>query len=156
MKVIKAPESQEPAKEHFSVFLAGSIEQGKAVKWQDKITEMLKDLDVVILNPRRSDWDDSWDEDIENKQFREQVEWELDGQDLATLIIMYFDPATKSPITLLELGLYAHSGKMIVCCPEGFWRKGNVDIVCKRYDVMQVDSIEVIAQGIKKAYELSK
>jgi hypothetical protein len=55
---------------------------------------------------------------------------------------MYFDPATKSPISLLELGLFAKTGKLIVCCSEGFWRKGNVDIVCKRYGVMQVENLD--------------
>ncbi len=58
---------------------------------------------------------------------------------------MYFDPNTKSPISLLELGLYAASDKLTVCCPEGFWRKGNVDIVCERYGVEQVDTIEEFA-----------
>ena len=60
----------------------------------------------------------------------------------ATHIVMYFDPTTKSPISLLELGLHASSGKLTVCCPEGFWRKGNVDIVCKRYGVPMVKSLE--------------
>lgn len=55
---------------------------------------------------------------------------------------MYFDPKTKSPISLLELGLFARTGKLIVVCPKGFWRKGNVDIVCKRYEVKQVETIE--------------
>ena len=55
---------------------------------------------------------------------------------------MYFDPNTKSPISLLELGLFAHSKKLIVCCPEGFWRKGNVDIVCDKYGIPNYDSLE--------------
>ena len=60
-----------------------------------------------------------------------QVEWELEGLELCDIIIMYFDSNTKSPISLLELGLFAHKKKMIVFCPNGFWRKGNVDVVCK-------------------------
>jgi hypothetical protein len=48
---------------------------------------------------------------------------------------MYFDPNTKSPISLLELGLFASSKKLIVCCPDGFWRKGNVRIVCELYNI---------------------
>ena len=57
---------------------------------------------------------------------------------------MYFDPETKSPITLLELGLYARSGKLVVCCPHGFWRRGNVDIVCDRYGVDQVKLLDTL------------
>ena len=58
------------------------------------------------------------------------------------MIIMYFSPETKSPISLLELGLYANSGKILVCCPEGFWRKGNVDIVCEKFSIPNFDNLE--------------
>lgn len=124
-----------------SVFLAGSIELGKAADWQTKVTKHLKDEvgrykeNYYIFNPRRDDWDSSWEQSIDNPQFNEQVNWELTALDCAKKILMYFDPATKSPISLLELGIYATSKKMIVCCPNGFWRKGNVDVVCRRYDI---------------------
>ncbi len=60
---------------------------------------------------------------------------ELDALDAADIIFMYFSPNTKSPISLLELGLYANTKKMLVCCPDGFWRKGNVEVVCERFDI---------------------
>ena len=124
------------------IFLAGSIEMGKAENWQTRVVEALKNHDVTILNPRRTDWDSSWKQTIDDPQFNQQVTWELQALEDATEILMYFDPATKSPISLLELGLFAKTGKLIVCCPEGFWRKGNVDIVCKRYGVFQVPSLD--------------
>ena len=124
-----------------SLFLAGSIEMGHAEQWQAMVERALRDARVVILNPRRDDWDDSWVQAIDNAQFRAQVEWELEAQERATMILMYFAPATKAPITLLELGLFARSGKLVVCCPEGFWRKGNVEIVCARYGVPAVESL---------------
>jgi len=142
MKEIKAPNV--PNIVGKAIFLAGSIEQGRAVNWQSKITKALEDMPVTILNPRRDDWDSSWVQSKDNPQFRQQVEWELDAQERADIIVMYFDKDTKSPITLLELGLFARSKKMIVCCPEGFWRKGNVDIVCERYNVEQVETIEAL------------
>lgn len=125
------------------VFLAGSIEMGKAELWQDKIVNAFRGKRVTFLNPRRDDWDSSWKQDKSNPQFREQVEWELNALEASDIIIIYFDPATKSPITLLELGLHAATNpeKLIVCCPEGFWRKGNVDIVCEKYNITQVDSL---------------
>lgn len=113
------------------VFLAGSIEMGAAEDWQTKITQRLSDSDVIILNPRRNDWDSSWVQSIDNPQFHEQVSWEMYGLTQADVIALYFDPTTKSPISLLELGLHADDGKLVVYCPEGFWRKGNVDIVAK-------------------------
>lgn len=152
-KVIEAPGSLDEVKKDrkLTIFLAGSIEQGKAEDWQTRVTKALADEEMYVLNPRRKDWDDSWKEDIKNDQFREQVEWELESQELADIIIMYFDPPTKSPISLLELGLFAKTGKMIVCCPQGFWKKGNVDIVCKRYEVKQVDTIDSLIAKLKEA-----
>ena len=71
-----------------SIFLAGSIEMGKAIDWQQEIVDLLKDEDVIILNPRRDNWDSSWIQSIDNPQFREQVEWELYGVENATMILM--------------------------------------------------------------------
>ena len=90
-----------------SVFLAGSIAMGQAANWQTKVEQWLHDADAIILNPRREDWDASWEQTIQDPRFREQVEWELAAQELATWIAMYFEPATKAPITLLDLGLFA-------------------------------------------------
>jgi hypothetical protein len=132
-----------------SIFLAGSIEMGVAEDWQSKIEEELKDYNITIYNPRRDSWDSSWEQSIHNPQFREQVEWELDHLDKADIIVMYFDENTKSPISLLELGLYASSGKLIVYCPEGFWRKGNVDIVANRYDIKQVSSFNELLIAVR-------
>jgi hypothetical protein len=133
-----------------SVFLAGSIEMGQAEPWQSAVIEALADEDVVILNPRRDAWDAHWEQSIHNPQFREQVEWELEGQERATAIAMYFAPATKAPITLLELGLFARSGKVVVCCPPGFWRRGNVEIVCARYRVDLVESLSELVERVRQ------
>jgi hypothetical protein len=143
MEVIKPPYRR------MSIFLAGSIEMGLAEDWQSMIEKELDDHNVTIYNPRRDSWDSSWAQSIHNEEFREQVEWELDHLDKSDVIVMYFDENTKSPISLLELGLYASSGKMIVYCPEGFWRKGNVDIVAQRYDITQVNSFNELLIALK-------
>ena len=67
------------------------------------------------------------------------------------MIAMYFAPRTKAPITLLELGLAARSGKAVVCCPAGFWRKGNVDVVCRRYSIPTVPSLNKLIQYVRQA-----
>jgi hypothetical protein len=133
-----------------NVFLAGSIEMGSAENWQDKVISSNK-LMVNFYNPRRDNWDCSWEQDINNPHFYEQVTWELDMLDKADIILMYFDPNTKSPISLLELGLYACGGSksIIVCCPDGFWRKGNVDIVCQRYRIPMFTNLETALVELK-------
>ena len=124
------------------LFLAGSIEMGAAEDWQVRVERDLAATSVTILNPRRDDWDSSWVQSIHNPQFREQVEWELKGLRLADLILLYLVPGTKSPISLLELGLHVASGRMVVVCPNGFWRKGNVEIVCAGYGVAVYVSLD--------------
>jgi hypothetical protein len=54
---------------------------------------------------------------------------------------------------LLELGLYAPSGKMVVCCPEGFYRRGNVQIVCDRFGIELVDTMEQLMERVIKKLE---
>ena len=111
-----------------------------------------------IFNPRRDDWDSSWTQSIENPQFNQQVSWEMTALDIAQVIFMYFAPETKSPISLLELGMYASSGKMIVCCPMEFWRRGNVEMACARFGVPLYSDLRdalpaikaVIYPGLKK------
>lgn len=116
----------------FTIFLAGSIEMGKAEDWQQEAIHECSFFAVDILNPRRKNWNPEWVQSRDNLEFVEQVEWELYGLGMADLIIMYLQPGTVSPISLLELGLFAKSGKMIVCCPDDFQRSGNVQIVCER------------------------
>jgi hypothetical protein len=150
MEVIKAPTHWDENDERQFVFLSGSIEMGTAPNWQDRVIEGLKGQNVVILNPRRDDWDSSWIQSIDNPQFYEQVTWELDAMDVADFIIMHFEPGTNSPITLLELGLCAPDPKELwVHCPEGFWRKGNVDIVCAKYKVPQYDTMDEILERVR-------
>jgi hypothetical protein len=57
---------------------------------------------------------------------------------------MNFLPNSQSPITLLELGLKADSGKLMVICPDEFWRSGNVQIVCNKFNIPLFKSIEEI------------
>lgn len=144
---VKAPEKI--AINNPSVFLAGSIEMGKAILWQDKLTNVLSDMDVTVLNPRRDDWNADWKQDPSFGPFREQVDWEMDHLEKADVIALYFQPGTMSPISLLELGLYAASKKIIVCCPDGFWRRGNVQIVCMRYGLEIVDTFEELATSVR-------
>jgi len=148
MVEIKAPSRHSLTVPRPWIFLCGSIEMGAAEKWQDKVVAELSDVRGTVFNPRRDDWDSSWTQSINNLQFFDQVSWELDAQENADVILVYFAPFTKSPITLLELGLFKDSN-MLVVCPERFWRKGNVDIVCQRYSITQVESLDEAIARIK-------
>lgn len=121
---------------------------GAAEHWQEHIVEALKDEQGIILNPRRDEWDSSWNQSKDDPQFREQVEWELAALAKSTYIILYFDKDTKSPISLLEIGLFAQSGKLLIVCPDGYWRKGNVDIVCEKYGFFEFPTLDALVHYI--------
>ena len=77
--------------------------------------------------------------------------------DQADLIVMYLQPLTISPVSLIELGIFSSTvpkPNMVVCCPEGFHRKGNVDIVCEWTGIPSVetfkDLIDYVGKWIKE------
>lgn len=132
--MLYAPHYSDFGRQHPSIFLAGSIEMGKAEDWQGRIGNRLMTYDCQIFNPRRPDWDSSWTQTKDNPQFRRQVQWELEHLHHADIIAVYFAPGTQSPITMLELGLFM-SRNPVIYCPNEFWRKGNIDITAERYGV---------------------
>jgi len=133
-----------------TVFLAGSIEMGMAENWQVEMTNYFNSMNVVVFNPRRDDWNSDWTQEYTDPQFYQQVNWELSALDTADAILMYFDKDTKSAISLLELGLYADSGKISVVCPDGFWKKGNVEAVCAKYNIPMYTSLESFKDSFTK------
>jgi hypothetical protein len=153
MEVYKAPQKY-PSDSKFTIFLGGSIEMGKAELWQEALTEKLKDFDIRILNPRRDDYDAGQKQSIDNPYFKEQVTWELDGLDRADLIVMYLQPDTLSPISMMEIGLYINTldwnKQMIISSPNGFWRRGNIEILVDRfpYHCKLVDSFDELERTI--------
>jgi hypothetical protein len=164
--VIKPNSKDQDDPFRFSVFLAGSIEMGAAEDWQTKVTDvLLANERITFLNPRRDEWDSTWEQSINNPQFSEQVNWELDNLEKADVVLFYFSPATISPISLLELGyligkcqpmiktplmeVVRQKAKLIVCCPEHYFRKGNVDIICSRHDIPVHNTLEEAVEIIR-------
>lgn len=140
------------------LFLAGSIEQGKATDWQTRAYEFYnaqQELEnLVVVNPRRANWDSSMEQKRENREFHFQVSFELDHLEKADAVVMWLEPGTLSPISLFELGLMAgwtsagRLNKLVIGCPEGFWRKGNVEVVTDRYRIQLVSSFEeMLSEG---------
>lgn len=58
-------------------------------------------------------------------------------------------PGSQRPISLLELGLYARTKKLLVVCPDGFWRKGNVDIVAERYHIDTYPTVAPMSRALR-------
>jgi hypothetical protein len=147
---VQAPNQVEVDENYINIFLAGSIENGKAIKWQKEFIAALSDKNIRFLNPRRDDWDSSWGQTMDDPKFVEQVQWELNSMEMSHIIVMVFDPNTLSPISMLELGLHAKEQKLMVVCPDGFWKKGNVDVTCEFYGINQFDTMDELIEFMRK------
>jgi len=114
-----------------TVFLAGTIDSGNSTNWQEELIELCKHKDITFFNPRRKDWEG----ELSNKELEYQIKWEQDHLDQADKIVMCLLDNSKSPISLLELGLYAQSGKLLVFCNKAFYRYDNVRLTCQKYNI---------------------
>lgn len=121
------------------VFLAGTIDMGNSTDWQTQLGKRFEALGGkwLLFNPRQQHWDASKAGEMDY-----QVNWELEHLEAADLIIMNIAEKSKSPVSLLELGIFARSGKMYVVCPRGFYRYDNVRITCARYGVPLYDTLD--------------
>lgn len=135
-----------------AVFLGGAIDMGKAVNWQQQVIDGLAQYDVYLLNPRRSDWNATWKQSKDDPNFRQQVEWELDAQMFATDHVYVFPKDSQAPITFLELGRFSRRSNVIVCCEEGFFRQGNIEIFCEREDIPLVPTINDLIAELQDAF----
>ena len=141
--------TEESSNDNKSVFLAGTIDNGNSLNWQDKtISELMKlgieNLD--IYNPRR----EHWNQNPSKEEMQNQIVWEQEHLDKADIIAMVLLDDSKSPISLLELGLYAKSNKLIVFCTPNFYRFDNIRLTCEKYDIelVQDTQSQVIANEI--------
>ena len=138
-EVLPDPDSARQLKGYTSIFLAGTIDMGKSADWQQELYERFSRTDGrwLLYNPRQLQWDPSRDGEMEY-----QVNWELEHLEKADYILMYIMGSSKSPISLLEMGLHARSGKLFVICEPDFYRYDNVRITCNYYGIPLFGSME--------------
>ena len=143
-KIYHAVEKTPYRKDELKIFLAGTIDNGDSEDWQTKICKLIEECTtnskpIAVYNPRRDDWP----EDDQTKLIEEQIKWELEHMDKADLILMNICGDSKSPITLLELGIHSKENKLIVFCPDNFYRFDNVKVTCERYGVPLISTKKI-------------
>ena len=147
----------------FKIFLAGTIDNGEEDDWQYGLflklavfvgassfdpdgRRHLEDIpNFTVFSPRRKDWP----ENATTEMVEEQIRWEQEKLDEADLIIMVLQDGSKSPISLLELGLYGPEGKLICFCTPRFYRYSNVKLTCEKWHIplrQELNSAEIAAQ----------
>jgi hypothetical protein len=111
-------------KEKLSIFLAGGID--RAPDWQRDaigyINQMYGDLDLAILNPRRST--PFTTEDYEARG--EQVEWEFTHLRYAGVILFWFPDNAPCTTSLLELGYWLNSSKISLGINPGHYKERSI------------------------------
>ena len=125
------------------IFLGGTIDNGDSQDWQSALIEAINGVELSrpthIYNPRRADWPSS----DNHKEIDRQIDWELYHLERANLIVMNILADSKSPISLMEIGLFARQGKLMVFCPSRFYRYDNVRKVCERFSIPLYDTNDV-------------
>lgn len=144
-RIIRAPDAVKYGV-NVSVFLAGTIDNGSGSDWYSKITnEFSSYVDFII--PRRLKWETNPSKQL----LEEQIDWELNAIGDCDVVCFYFEDDSKSPITLLELGLCLASHKrIIVYCTDKFYRHQNVLQTCAMYGVKLHTSVESLNDALKK------
>ena len=84
------------------LFLAGGITG--CPDWQFQAVEYLKNLDIVICNPRRKDFE-VFKDAAGFTESKKQIEWEFTHLQTASQILFWFCKETIQPIVLFELGI---------------------------------------------------
>lgn len=114
-----------------SVFLAGSIDLGKARDWHAEVVSELTDVDCTVFSPRTDDvkfWRDV-DLTVASPQLYQQVLWEQTYLEQCTVVYFYFQEGMLSPVSMLEFGQMLMLPKQkIACIDPKFYRRGNLCI----------------------------
>ena len=111
-----------------TVFLAGSIDLELEGNWRNEIVEELKD-DYHFFDPTRKEHNQ-----MGNFEMQDHIKWELDALNMSNKILLNFLPDSKSPVSLIELGLYMMSSKLIVVCPKSFYKRRYIKTLCQKYN----------------------
>lgn len=146
MIYVEAPNKVEVSKK--SIFLAGGITG--CPDWQKELVEKLKDLDIVIYNPRRAKFDTS-----DPSASKIQIEWEHEMLKKADVISFWFCKEEIQPITLYELGAHTKTSKpLIIGMDKGYKRRSDVETQTKleRPDMEFVYSLNDLSDRIFKLF----
>lgn len=135
-----------------SLFLAGGITGTH--NWQKDFIEKVKDLEITIINPRRSkdfDWNDK-------NVSSEQIKWEHKFIRKANLVLFWFPPETLCPIALFELGATLERWKfnrkqvLFIGCDKDYQRKFDIieQLKNQEYEYPLYENLDDLANLVKE------
>jgi hypothetical protein len=142
MRYIEAP--QEYDGDETVVFLAGSVTD--AENWQSRVAQLLRHVNVTLLNPRRGDFPVG-----DALAAERQIEWEHRYLRRAELVAFWFSAHSLCPIALFELGACcAERVPLVVATDQNYERRRDVisQLQLRRPEVTVVQSLESLAQHV--------
>jgi hypothetical protein len=148
MRLVRAPAALPDFEPGARVlFLSGPVQHGQAA-WQDRLARALEKAPGWLLDPRRADWDSTWMNSLVDPRFAAQVAWELAGLARATERVVFLGGSSDAPVTLLELGLYAHQGRTRICLDDGYALGGHVQAVARAWKLPVHRGLDALAQAL--------
>lgn len=135
--------NKQKVKDKDFIFLAGSIDKNHKTDWRINAINYFWEK-YRIYDPRITNHSELTDNEMKN-----HVEWELNALSSANRIILNFLSDAKSPISLLELGMYVRSKKLIVVCPKTFYKYQYVKTLCNIYNTPCFNKISDAIQLIQ-------
>jgi hypothetical protein len=140
------------------LFLGGTIDMGKSVNWQQLVIDVLDKSNVKanVFNPRRDGFPEFNEEELIY-----QINWELDAINSSDAVMMVFLDTSKSPVSMLELGLCLATKKkkqLFIVANDKFYRWHNVNETCKRFNITPYDNlisaIDALVGSLKDPFSL--
>ncbi len=137
-------------KANTKVFLAGGI--SNCPNWQDEVISQVLDIEgITVYNPRRKIYPAE-----DTKAVEQQIGWEYKHLQEADVLIFWFSRGSLNPITLYELGRWAHSSDkpLIMGIDPEYLRKQDVMIQTElsRPDIMIYETFESFVEGIRNYF----
>ncbi len=129
------------------LFLGGGITG--TPNWQMVMVELLKDTNLVLVNPRRDDFDVN-----DPTMTEKQIKWEYNYLKLAAGRLFWFPCETLCPITLFELGKFIEKAEpLFVGCHPDYQRKKDLEIqigLARPWNTDISYSLDGLADRVKK------
>ena len=126
-----------------SIFLAGSMDFNSESNWRKRvINEFNKDYN--FFDPTITNHDT-----LTNSQMEKHIQWELAALELSDKVLLNFLSVSESPISLIELGMYVKTTKLIVVCPDKFYKSRYIKTLCATYATPFFTDVECALEYLK-------
>ena len=144
MKYVEAIENYEKAASEKSIFLTGGIIG--CGDWQTEMADRLFDTNLVVLNPRRSNFpEDPYATTI-------QIRWEFEHLRKADMVLFWFPKDGLCQTSLYELGSQVMMNRpLFVGVEPGYVKRGGIQkqLALVRPEIPVVDNLEDLELMVK-------